>query len=231
MKEKILALLSAKFAGVRKDGLAQLAVSLSLQADNEDEATALVEKMTSDKVDNFVKDWRKDVDKEVSEANKTYEKNLKTKFDFVEKKEPNPGNPNPGNPSPEDTPAWAKALIDQNQKLADKISQIEGQKVSESRLQMLTGKFDGVPESYKKQQLEYNSLLVGNMSDEQFVAHLAKVEQDITGFKQELADKGLSGQTRPIMGGANDKGVSQAVASFIDSQKADAPKNLEGKKL
>ena len=44
MKETILALLIAKFSGVRKDGLTALARSLALQCTTEDEAKALVEK-------------------------------------------------------------------------------------------------------------------------------------------------------------------------------------------
>jgi hypothetical protein len=42
MKEKILALLTAKFSGARKDGLSQMARGLALQASTEDEAKALV---------------------------------------------------------------------------------------------------------------------------------------------------------------------------------------------
>lgn len=41
MKEKILALLLTAFAGVRKDGLTQLARVISLQVANEEEAKAL----------------------------------------------------------------------------------------------------------------------------------------------------------------------------------------------
>ena len=43
MKETILALLIAKFSGVRKDGLTALARSLALQCATEDDAKALVD--------------------------------------------------------------------------------------------------------------------------------------------------------------------------------------------
>jgi hypothetical protein len=77
MKEKLLALLTAKFAGVRKDGLTQLAHALSLQAANDEEAEALIGKLTKDQVDTYIKEFRADVDKEVIEGNKTFETNLK----------------------------------------------------------------------------------------------------------------------------------------------------------
>ena len=81
--QQILALLTAKFSGVRKDGLEHLARTLALQCSNEDEAKTLVEKITDAQVNDFIKEYRKVVDKEVSESNKTFEANLKKKFDLV----------------------------------------------------------------------------------------------------------------------------------------------------
>ncbi len=93
MKEVILALLIAKFSGVRKDVLNHLARTFALQATNENEAKALVDKITDAQVNEFVKEFRTDVDKEVSESNKTFEANLKKKYEFVEKgKKVEPGN-------------------------------------------------------------------------------------------------------------------------------------------
>ena len=231
MKEKILALLIAKFSGVRKDGLAQLAASLSLQIDKEEEATALIEKMTTDKVDNFIKDWRKDVDKEVSEANKTYEGNLKKKYDLVEKKDPDPGNdPKPADPK-DDTPAWAKALIDQNKAMAERLNAFEGQQTAETRLQQLQGKFKdkNLPESFTSQKMkDFKRMNFEN--DEAFAEYLGELDTDITEFSQELADKGLSGQTKPFLGSKNQDGVSSAVASFVAS-KSDQGKVLTGKEI
>ena len=86
MKEKILALLTASFAGVRKDALNQMARTLALQVKSEDDAKKLVEKLTKAQVDDFVKEYRAEVDKEVSEGTKSFETNLKKKSDFVEKK-------------------------------------------------------------------------------------------------------------------------------------------------
>jgi hypothetical protein len=231
MKNIILALLVAKFAGVRKDGLAQLAGALSLQATTEDEANALVEKFTPDQVNDFVKDFRKDVDKEVSTANKTFETTLKEKFDLVEKKEPNPNpNPNPANPNPTDIAAIiaaevAKAVNPLQQQLAG----FKGQEVSKSRLQTLESKLVNVPETFKAQKLKD----FGRMNfetEEAFNEYLTEFETDITAFNQELADKGLSGHGKPFMGGQNKEGISSSVASFITSKTEDT-KTLTGKEL
>jgi hypothetical protein len=228
MKNIILALLIAKFAGVRKDGLAQLAGALATQATTDEEANALVEKFTPDQVNDFVKDFRKDVDKEVSTSTKTFESTLKEKFDLVEKKgDPKPDPTNPTDPN--QMPAWAKALIDQNKALADKIGGFEGQKTKESRLQTLEGKLKDVPETFKAQKLKD----FGRMNfdtDDSFNEYLTEFETDITALNQELADKGLSGHGKPIMGGTNKEGVSAGVASFITSKSEDT-KVLSGKEL
>lgn len=232
MKEKILALLQAKFAGVRKDGLAQLALSLSLQVADETEATALVEKIALEKVNDFVKDWRKDVDKEVSGAKKTIEDNLKEKYDLVEKKA---DEVKPIEKKDDEVPAWAKALVDQNKLLSDKLSAFEGSKTNETRLQQLQSKFSVFPEGNKiAEQFKNNKLkdfqFMNFENDEKFVEYLAGLETDITGLNQEIADAGLSQQSRPMFSSRNAEGISSGVSSFIESQTKDDT-NLQGKKL
>jgi len=54
LQEKILALLVAKFQGVRKDGLQHLAAAIGLQVTTEEEANQVVDKLTADKVSAFV---------------------------------------------------------------------------------------------------------------------------------------------------------------------------------
>ena len=227
MKEKILALLLAKFAGVRKDGLARLAQALSLQAENETEAGVLVEKLTTEKVNDFVTDYRKDVDKEVSEGVKTNEKTLKEKFDLIEKK--SPAQPKPGeDPKPgEEMPAWAKALVESNNDLKTKLSAFENGKTTETRLQTLEGKLTNVPEAFKAKALkDFKRMNFEN--DEAFNEYLTDMETDVTALNQELADGKLAGGTKPIFGSKGADGVSSAVAAYI-ADKTNQAKPLEGK--
>lgn len=235
MKEKILALLTAKFAGVRKDGLARLAQALSLQVADENEAGALVDKLTPERVNEFVTDYRKDVDKEVSDSNKTFEKTLKGKYDFIEKK----GEPDPGkdpDPSKQQNPNDIAAIVAQAVKAAveplqQKLSSFEGQKVTETRLQQIEAKFKDVPESYKAQRLADAKLIVTTMDDAAFAEYSTRLDSDITAFNQELANKSLSGQSKPNFGARDTNGVSAATQAFI-SDKAEGSKTaLSGKEL
>lgn len=89
-------------------------------------------------------------------------------------------------------PGWAKALLDQNKALADELSAFKGQKITETRLQALEGKFAGVPDSYKNQRLADAKLFINTLDDNAFNEYLTKTESDIAAFNQELADNSIS---------------------------------------
>lgn len=217
MKDKILALLTAKFAGVRKDGLARLAQALSLQAADETEAGALVEKLTIEKVNEFVTDYRKDVDKEVSDSNKTYEGTLKKKYKFVEKEaDDDPGKKSKSGEDDEEVPKWAKSLIQTNNELKQKLSSFEGERTKQTRLQTLESKLKDVPETFKAQKLKDFSRM-NFETEEAFNEYLTETEAGIAAFNQEMADKGLSGHAKPYLSG----GKSQTEEdSFINEMKS-----------
>ena len=228
MKDKILALLVAKFAGVRKDGLARLASALSLQAATEDEAGTLVEKLTLDRVNEFITDYRKDVDKEVSDSNKTFETNLKKKFDFTEKKT-DPNTP-PGPADPNDVTSIVKAAVAEALKpLQTELSGFKGQQITGTRLQTLEAKLKDMPENFKAKVIK-DFKRMSFESDEAFTEYLADTETDIAAFNQEMADSGLSQQSRPLFGKQTKDGVSSGVQAYIDA-KAKPENSLGGKEV
>ena len=69
LQEQILALLVAKFQGVRKDGLQHLAAAIGLQVATIEEANGVVDKLTADKVSQYVTGCRR--------GNKQSEPNLR----------------------------------------------------------------------------------------------------------------------------------------------------------
>lgn len=223
MKEKILALLMAAFAGVRKDGLNQLARTLALQATTEDEAKALVDKLTKTQVDEFVKEFRADVDKEVSESNKTVESNLKKKFDFVEKKNPEPGgdDSNKGG-NPNDIAAAIKAaLAAELAPLKQELAGYKAGEVAKTRLQSLTDKLkDCKDETFKAKALKDFARMKFETDDE-FNEYLTETETDIATANQNAADSVLAGGGKPMFSQKNETGVSSGVAQYVESHKSD----------
>ena len=218
MKKTILALLVAKFQGARKDGLNVLAGILALQASTEDEAKALVEKITDAQVNEFIKDYRKDVDKEVSESNKTFETNLRKKYDFKEK-EVEPGNDPSKNPN--DIAEIVKAAVAAAVKpFEEKLSGYETKNIADSRLAKLNEKLnDCKDETFKAQTLkDFARMTFSN--DDDFAQYLNDKTTDIANANQNVANAALGGASgKPLFAQKGDDGISKGVADFVASQK------------
>ena len=221
MKKTILALLVAKFQGARKDGLNVLAGILALQASTEDEAKALVEKITDAQVNDFIKDYRKDVDKEVSESNKTFETNLRKKYDFKEK-EVEPGNDPSKNPN--DIAEIVKAAVAAAVKpFEEKLSGYETKNIADSRLAKLNEKLNECKdETFKAQTLkDFARMTFAN--DDDFTQYLNDKTADIATANQNVANAALGGASgKPLFAQKGDDGISKGVADFVASQKPEA---------
>ena len=221
MKKTILALLVAKFQGARKDGLNVLAGILALQASTEDEAKALVEKITDAQVNEFIKDYRKDVDKEVSESNKTFETNLRKKYDFKEK-EVEPGNEPSKNP--DDIAEIVKAAVAAAVKpFEEKLSGYETKNIADSRLAKLTEKLnDCKDETFKAQTLKDFARMTF-ATDDDFTQYLNDKTADIATANQNMANAALGGASgKPLFAQKGDDGISKGVADYVASQKPEA---------
>lgn len=220
LQEKILALLAAKFQGVRKDGLQHLATVIGLQVANEEEANEVVGKLTAEKVSGFVTSWRSSADAEIAKANKTYEEGLKQKYDFVEKGKPEPPTP----PAPAESGA---ITLDAIRKLIDSklsgvqssITEITANKAATSRRELFVAKLDEAKvDGHTREIMLKNFDRVNNFqNDEDFNSYMTDLQGDIAALAQERADAGLSGHEKPIFGAVNKEGISSGVAEYIQS--------------
>lgn len=233
MKEKIIALLMAAFAGVRKDGLNQLARTIALQAATEEDAKTLVDKLTKAQVDEFVKEYRAEVDKEVSDGNKTYESNLKKKFNLVEKttNEPGDGGKDPKGGDPNDIAALVKAaLAEELSPIKQELASYKAGDVAKSRLQSLTDKLSGCKdETFKAKALKDHPRMKFE-TDEDFNEYLAELEIDMATANQSVANAALGNHGTPLFTQKEDSGISKGVAEFVASQKPDGTV-LSGKEV
>lgn len=119
----------------------------------------------------------------------------------------------------DDTPAWAKALIDQNKTLAADLAVIKGEKALSSIKAKATEKLKDVPTSYwGKRALPEK--------EEDLEAFVTEVQTDYTGFTKELTEKGLSivGAPRTSAGPAvaGSKEVSPEIKGFVAATQAKA---------
>lgn len=101
----------------------------------------------------------------------------------------------------DDTPEWAKALIDTNKALTERLNRIETGKVVETRKQTLEAKLKDAPAKFKEKILK-DFARMNFEKDEDFESYLTETETDLTAFNQELADHGLGAHGKPQRGSA-----------------------------
>lgn len=214
LQEKILALLAAKFQGVRKDGLQHLATVIGLQVANEEEANEVVGKLTAEKVSGFVTSWRSSADAEIAKANKTYEEGLKQKYDFVEK-----GKPEPAESGAITLDAISKLIDSKLSGVQSSITEITANKAATSRRELFVAKLDEAKvDGHTREIMLKNFDRVNNFqNDEDFNSYMTDLQGDIAALAQERADAGLSGHEKPIFGAVNKEGISSGVAEYIQS--------------
>ena len=228
----ILALLVAKFPGVRKDGLNMLARLMALQTETEDEAKAAVERLTRDGVDAFVRDFRSDVDKEVSDGTRTFEENLRRKFDFVEKQsEPYADEAKPkADPSSKEgkrpnaetdlQAVVANAVANAVKPLKEQLERYERGNVNQSRLQALTDRLNACKdENFRAKALKDFGRMTFD-TEEAFNEYLTDTETDVADANKRMADAKLAGMGRPMFSQKDADGVPVEIARYIEKTKS-----------
>ena len=126
-----------------------------------------------------------------------------------------PGEQKPAESKPgDDTPAWAKALIDQNKAMADRLAAIESGKITDSRKAQLEAKLKDAPAIFRNQVMK-DFPRMNFATDEDFNAYLTEKEADAATAAQEIAN-GSAG-VKPEAGGTPPKSDVEAVAKMIDS--------------
>lgn len=179
-----------------------------------DDVTAAVEGVTFQQVLESYGDSR------ATEATQTAINNYEKKHGLKDGKaiqqggEPNPNpNPNPNATQGEDTPAWAKSLIDANKALTERLNKMESQRVSSARREQLSALVKNLPESLRK---VYDHIQVDAQTDEEFSALLKEVETETTAIGNDLSAKGAV-FSRPAArnGGGNKNELTKAQQEAI----------------
>ena len=185
MYKQILAKLVALHPGLSKAVLGLIATQLATSVTEESGIDAAITAFDNTlPITTFASEFQKEGDRRVAEATK-----------------PKPADPKPEpgkDPAPkgDDTPAWAKALM-------DKVDRLEKEKTQGGMTATLAERLKGkVPASY------YGKRALPE-KPEDLDAFVAEIEADYTAFKQELANQGFQ-QAEPPMGGeqGSDKGGS-----------------------
>lgn len=233
MKQKLLELLTAKFLGkgtTRKDTLARLASAFATQCTTEEEAQALIDKVTVEQVTDFEKEHRSEVDSEIAKATKTALENAEKSKGGEGAGNPEPKKEEGGSSDPNDIASIVAAAIKEaNAPLLQEIANIKAGKTTETRLSRMEEVLKDVnPELKAKTLKDFGRMSFEN--DDSFEEYLTETTTDIQTINQTIINQGLSNH-QPSFGSKAPDGISSSVKDFITKSTATTDDGLSGKEI
>lgn len=197
MKDKLLAALKAKFQGVNASILDRIATQLAKTVNAEDQVQTAVDGVTKGFID-VIEAYG---DSRATDAQKTAVQNYEAKYGLkdgakIGSAEP-AGKDNDNRAEGKEAPAWARALIDSNKQLTERLNKIETERTSASRKAELEGILDRLPETLRK---GYQRISVDALSNEEFETLKGEVASEVEAISKEQGAKGAV-FGRPTSGG------------------------------
>ena len=182
MKTKLVEGLKIKFPGIQDSIIIRIADKLAKTVTTEDQVETAIEGTTIQQVIDSYADSR------ATEATATAVNNYEKKHSIKDGKsivaEPAKTDPT----GVDEPPTWAKAIIDQNKILAEKLLNIEGQKVTTERITKLREALDGAPQNLIGR---FEKDMPKDLNDEQFTEWMDGVKADVEPIITALVQKGV----------------------------------------
>lgn len=207
MKEQILAKLVIKFPGLSKAFLGLLATQMAKKVTEESGIDAAITELDNAPIPiaELAADFQREGDRRVTDAKKEWDKKNPPK----PSEKTDPPAPEKDPPTADDTPAWAKTLMQE-------IANLKADKVKGSMQSRLKEKLKDVPEKfYAKRALPEK--------EEEFDAFADEIQADWNELKDAKVVADLATGTKPQNGSANEqasKAISPEVKAFVEKQKA-----------
>ena len=182
----LLALLKTKFVGVADAILEKIATKKGANITDE-QVNSTAEGITFQNIIDSHADSR------VSEATASAVANYEKKHGLKDGKTVKEDKQEEKKELENDTPEWAKALIESNKAMQDKIATMEGEKVVSSRKAQLLEAFEGTNDAFKSRyQKDFERM--NFKDDEDFKAWLEEAKTDAVNFKQQDINDTVAGK-------------------------------------
>lgn len=187
MKQTIIDLLKTKFEGVDESILSRIAETKAAKAvKTEEEANAYVEGITLTHLLNSYGDIRS------TEAQRTAVANYEKKYGIKDGKKVSTeddqkklGTDDDDN----DTPAWAKKLMEDNAALRQRLDTIDSEKRTSSRREKLNAIIGRLPASQRK---GYERTAIDTLTDEEFTSTMEAITTEVDDILKETNTAGLT---------------------------------------
>ena len=210
MKQKIFEALKAKFPGVNANVLNRIADKISRNVTTDEQIATAVAGVTQE----FIEIIESYGDSRATEAQQTAVRTYETKYGLKDgqKIEENGGasggqagsgtteQQQHAGGEDEQVPAWAKALIDSNKKLNERLDKMDGDRTTATRKQQLQGVIAKLPENFQK---AYTRISIDSLTDEQFNSLVGEITTEVDGIANSLRAKGAVFGKPSVLGQEN----------------------------
>lgn len=208
MKEKILIELKKKYSGLSNELLGHIATSMATKVTADDQIQGAIDEL--DKMPISIPDYaaflQKDGDKRVSEATRTHEQTLRSKYDFKEK-----GSGHANDDAKDDV------IKTQLATLLKKIDELEKKGEQQALHTEFMSKLSKrkIPAAFAKGRTVESAEQIDSLLDE--------IEADYNTVKQEMVNEGLGGNEPP----AGSSGGGSKVKPASDKELNEAMSNIK----
>lgn len=217
MYKEILEALKTKFQGVSDTILGRIATKLAKTVNDADKVQDAVDGVT---VQQLLESYG---DSRATEAQETAVKNYEKKHGLKDGKAVSGGEPTQTTTTTQepaqqnkttegdDTPAWAKTLIEQNKSLKERLDKLDGERTRQSRKTIIDKIIEPLTETQRK---AYQRITLETLSDDDFAA----LQEEIKGEVEEIVkERGAqssvfgrpAGGTKPNAAAPTDKELDE----------------------
>lgn len=221
MRKELLEALKTKFAGVSDSILGRIADKLAKTTTTSEQVKAAVDAYTLQQVIEGYGDSR------ATEAQQTAVHTYEAKYGLKDGQKIDGGGSvrEPAENTThiagggDQTPEWAKRLLDTNKQLTERLDRLEGERTTASRrtqLQAITGK---LPAQLRK---PYERISIDKMSNEEFSSLLSEVTTEVEGIAKEVNTKGA------VFGRPTAQGGKAAKENELTKEQQEAISRREG---
>ena len=221
VKQKLLDALKAKFPGVNAAVLSRIADKFAKTVTTEEQVTTAVAGVTQEFID-IIESYG---DSRATEAQQTAVQNYETKHGLKDGQKIDTGGganttAQQGD-AQEQVPAWAKALINSNKQLNERLDRMDGERITTTRRQQLSDIIGKLPKNIRK---AYERTPVENLTDEQFTTLVEEVTTEVKGILSETRAKGA------VFGKPNFPGGSDNQRGELTKEQKEAIAQRDGRK-
>lgn len=188
--QEILDSLKAKFTGVSDAVLSRIAKNLAKTATTAEQVKTAVDGVTLQQVIDGYADSR------ATEAAQTAVHGYETKYGLKDGAKVDNTGGEPNKPSPtipptgggaDQTPEWAKTLLEQNKALTERIAKMEGANITSTRRQQISTIVSKLPETLRK---PYERISLDTLTDDEFNSLVTDITAEVDGIANDINSKG-----------------------------------------